>query len=279
MQMTAGYATMNSSPPERTITMCTAFIHKGHDVIFGFNMDLNAGALVYDLYATEDWFGVGCPADLRAFAGGQAAVPAHYQVSDGIRRIHGVHRQGVFAACLNSMNATAAPFRLADDACSIDQMTDDLLAGRRSLEEVCRFADTVELTTLPPGAVDVPDPGFHVLSADVSGNALLLESGNGYAVLQGNYAILTNFPLLQLPADLSDKTAAFYGKDRYDTALSMLRAAGDDLSPAQALNILQATRQNGQWATRVSFVFSCREKTVYYCLEGDFDHIMTHRFP
>lgn len=49
--------------------MCTAFIHKGADVIFGFNMDINEGAFPYDVYATEDWFGVGTPADLDAFSG------------------------------------------------------------------------------------------------------------------------------------------------------------------------------------------------------------------
>ena len=48
--------------------MCTAFIHNGADVIFGFNMDINEGAFPYDVYATEDWFGVGTPADLDALS-------------------------------------------------------------------------------------------------------------------------------------------------------------------------------------------------------------------
>lgn len=258
--------------------MCTAFIRKGNDVIFGFNMDINEGALTYHVYATEDWFGIGCPADLHAYAGAGRALPFFYRVTDGIRKIHGVNRQGVFTACLNNMNFHKAPFRIADNACSIDQLMDDLLSGHRSLEGVRRFAEEVELVTLPIGAVDVPNPGFHSLSGDSSGNILLLEPGNGYAVIQEKYAVLTNFPILEMPEDLTDATAGYYGKDRYATALRMLRTSSNTFTPEDALKILQATRQTGHWATQFSFVYSCNEKTVYYCLEGDFEHIRTHRF-
>lgn len=258
--------------------MCTAFIRKGNDVIFGFNMDINEGAFPYNVYATEDWFGIGCPADLNAFAVWQGMVPPFYCITDGIRRIHGVNRQGVFTACLNNMNFTKAPFHIADNACSIDQMMDDLLSGRRSLEDVRCFAERVELVTLPTGTVDVPNPGFHSLSGDSSGNILLLEPGNGYAVIHEKYAVITNFSILELPGDLTDATAGYYGKDRYDTALCMLKASGDTFKAEDGLKILKATHQTGPWATRVSFVYSCNEKTVYYCLEGDFDHIHTHRF-
>ena len=48
--------------------MCTAFIYKGADVIFGFNM-------------------------------------------------------------VNNMNVRKAPFRLLEDACSLDQLTDDVITG------------------------------------------------------------------------------------------------------------------------------------------------------
>lgn len=255
--------------------MCTAFIHKGNDVIFGFNMDLHQGAMDYQVYATEDWFGVGCKADMALLP---PQLPPFYQVEDGVRKIHGVSRRGVFANCLNNMNSRSAPFRPTPDACSIDQVADDLLSGRRTLEDARRFAEQVELVTVPQGRVDVPHPGFHALCGDSDGNILLLEPGNGYAVLRGNHAVLTNFPLLELPPDLNDRTAGFYGKDRYDTALTMLRAAGSCLTAEGGLAVLRATRQTGCWATRVSFVCSCREKTVYYCLEGDFDHIHTHRF-
>jgi len=155
---------------------------------------------------------------------------------------------------------------------------DDLLSGLRSLEDVRRFAEKAEIVTLPTGTVDVPDPRFHSLSGDASGHSLLLEPGNGYAVIQSQYAVLTNFPVLELPGDLTDAAAGYYGKDRYDTALRMLKTSGSAFTPEEGMQILKATRQTGDWATRVSFVYSCMEKTVFYCLEGDFEHIRMHRF-
>ena len=256
--------------------MCTAFIHRGHDVIFGFNMDISMGALRYDIYADTDCFCIGCPADVQQFHG---EIPPFYQVKNGFRKIHGVNRQGAFAACLNNMNFHKAPFRLAADACSLDQLTDDVISNRRSLREICEFAGQVEVVTLPDGAVAVPNPGFHALMGDREGNILVLEPGNGYTVVQEKYAVMTNFPLLELPQDLTDATAGYYGRDRYDTALGMLREAGDGFTPETALRVLDAVKQTGHWATRVSFVYSCRQKTVFWCLEGAFDSIRTHRFP
>lgn len=260
--------------------MCTAFISRGTDLIFGFNMDINEGAFPYDVYATDEWFGVGTPADPSAFSdasGQQTALPSFYRISNGVRRIHGVSRRGAFAACLNNMNVQKAPFRLAEDACSLDQLTDDVISGRRSLEEVRRFARQVEIVTLPGGAVDVPDPGFHALMGDAEGNILLVEPGSGCAAVREKFAVMTNFPLLEPPQDLTE-AAGYYGKDRYDTASAMLRAAGDGLTPEDALSVLRATRQTGNWATRVSFVYSCSRNTVYYCLQGDFEDIRIHRF-
>lgn len=89
---------------------------------------------------------------------------------------------------------------------------------------------------------------------------------------------MTNFPLPELPTDLTDATTRYYGRDRYNTALEMLREAGDGFTPKAALRVLEATKQTGRWATRVSFVYSCREKTVFWCLEGAFDSIRTHHF-
>lgn len=258
--------------------MCTAFVHKGNDVIFGFNMDINLGAFDYGVYTSDEWFCIGCPAGLNVMDEVDGGIPSFYRTTDGIRKIHGVSSNGVFTACLNNMNFQKAPFRLTDDACSIDQLMDDLISGRRTLEEAQRFAEQVELVMIPGGAVDVPNPGFHSLSADSTGRILLLEPGNGYALIKEKYAAMTNFSLLELPDDLTDATAGYYGKDRYDAAMRMLREGGDDFSPGDGMKILQAVCQKGDWATRVSFVYSCREKTVRYCLEGDFGDIREHRF-
>ena len=36
--------------------MCTGFVRKGKDVIVGFNMDINIGAIDYDVIANNEQF-------------------------------------------------------------------------------------------------------------------------------------------------------------------------------------------------------------------------------
>lgn len=62
----------------------------------------------------------------------------------------------------------------------------------------------------------------------------------------------------------------YYGKDRCDTALSILRESDDEFSVRDGLRLPDAVKQTGRWGTRVSFVYSGNENAVYYALEGVF---------
>ena len=89
---------------------------------------------------------------------------------------------------------------------------------------------------------------------------------------------MSNFPMLILPGDLTPEKYGYYGVDRYETAVNMLREAGDDFSAEEAMAVLDAVKQV-QWApTQVSFVYSQNQNQVYYTLGHDFDHIRIHRF-
>ena len=83
---------------------------------------------------------------------------------------------------------------------------------------------------------------------------------------------------MELPEDFTPENFGYYGKDRYDTALSVLRHSGDDFSVQDGLRLLDAVKQTGQWGTRVSFVYSGNEQAVYYALEHDFTDIRKHCF-
>jgi hypothetical protein len=78
--------------------------------------------------------------------------------------------------------------------------------------------------------------------------------------------------------ELSDYSNPFYGKDRYDKALSVLQKSNEDFNVADALDLLKQVKQEGQWGTKISFVYSRNENAVYYCLDGNFDDIRIHRF-
>ena len=255
--------------------MCTAFIHKGKHLICGFNLDINEGAMDYRVYAEPERFYIGVSAMEPPK---DAALPSHFRLDGGVRKIQGVNRDGLFAVCLNNMNFPKAPFRLAEEALPIDQLMDDCLSGRLSVDNALRAVQEKELVNLPTGAVEIPSLAFHGFITDPESPILLVEPGNGYAVLDGPCAAMTNYALLELPTDLTPETYSYYGKDRLDTATAILRQRDSRFTPEDGLAILQNTKQTGTWATRVSFVYHSGENAVYYCLQGDFDHVIRHTF-
>ena len=60
--------------------------------------------------------------------------------------------------------------------------------------------------------------------------------------------------------------------------MEILRNSTDDFSVQEGLALLKAVKQEGNWATRVSFVYSASENAVYYALERDFEHVRKHTF-
>lgn len=68
------------------------------------------------------------------------------------------------------------------------------------------------------------------------------------------------------------------GDDRFERADEQLKKQNDNFSVADAFNVLNSVRQEGLWATRVSFVYSVKENRVYYVLNNDFKNITEYRF-
>lgn len=258
--------------------MCTAFIHKGKHLICGFNMDINEGAMDYRVFSEPGRFYIGVDLRHAAMTASGSDWPAYYRVDNQVRKIMGVNREGLFAVCLNNMNCLKAPFHPGGEAFAIDQLMDDCISGRITVEEARRIAHEKELVNLPTGSVDIPSLAFHGFITSPESPILLVEPGNGYAVLQDRWAAMTNYALLEPPADLTPETYGYYGKDRMDTAMAILRQRDSLFTREDGLEILQRTKQTGTWATRVSFVYHSGENAVYYCLQGDFDRIRRHSF-
>lgn len=131
---------------------------------------------------------------------------------------------------------------------------------------------------MPGSAVGIPDPAMHSLLSDREGRVLMIEPGNGYAEITENDAVMSNFAMLRLPEDFTEEKFGYYGVDRYQTAMKMLRDAGSGFTPEYGMSILNAVKQEQYAPTRVSFVYSQNENRVYYTLERDFAQIKTHQF-
>lgn len=229
--------------------MCTAIAKKGNDILYGFNLDIDPAAWNFDIYKTKSIFSVGITVGKTTYY------------------THGVNRNGHFGN-IPYMNGEVFPAPKGMRRERLDLLVDRYLRGKYSFSDVEEILNTKALTGIPAATL-------HSLIGDREGNLYIVEPGYGWRTVTENYAVLTNFPVLTA---LPDYESPFYGKDRYDKAKSVLASCGDDFSVSDALGLLKSVCQGGQWATRVSFVYSVNENTVYYFRNGDDSRIETHRF-
>jgi len=241
--------------------MCTGFVRKGNDVIVGFNMDINIGAFEYEVVANKEEFYVGIKTD-----------------EAGVVKAHGINHLGNFGSQLNNMNFTKAPFREGEDVISLYEIVHNYISGQMNYSEILKTVNEKEVVNMPSQAIEIPCVAMHSLLADRAGHILIVEPGNGYSVIKEKYAALSNFTFLESQADLTPENFGYYGKDRYDKAMEILRKSNDNFSIQDGLGLLNAVKQTGNWATRVSFVYSNNENAVYYVIENDFDHVIRHQF-
>ncbi len=261
--------------------MCTAFVRYGDDYVCGFNMDISSEAMDWQLLMDEAQFAVTLRMNGKAAAGVPEgiAVPRTYtDFEQGMLRLHGVNRYGRFANQLNNMRFAKAPFEIGENCVPLYHLADAFIRGKYTLREVEELAREKKVVNLPQGAVGIPDMGMHSLMSDAEGHILVVEPGNGCAVLSGPYAAMSNFAVLELPGDFTPENFGYYGKDRYDTALSILRESDESFSAQDGLKLLEAVQQTGRWGTRISFVYSGNENAVYYALEHDFANVKKHCF-
>ena len=111
---------------------------------------------------------------------------------------------------------------------------------------------------------------MQALLSDNNGRVLIVEPGNGYKIEMEKFSLITNYSLL-LP-----QSTQFYitpGDNRYECAKELLNRYDESFSVAEAFSVLKEVKQEGLWATRVSFVYSVNSQTVYYIEDNQFDEI------
>jgi len=228
--------------------MCTAIAKQGKDLIYGFNLDIDPNIWDFKLYKTKNYFTVGITVGKTTYF------------------THGVNSSGQFGNVPYMNGNTFEPRRGAKRE-RIDIMIDRYIRGKYSFEDVKRIICEKEI-------VCKPETTLHSLVGNRNGEFLIIEPGYGSLKEEENYAVLSNFPIL---ANLMDFSSPFYGKERYDKAVSVLKNSDDNFSVSDALALLNDVKQTGQWGTKISFVYSQNETAVYYCIDGDFSKIETHR--
>ena len=252
--------------------MCTGFTKRGKDIITGFNFDMNIGEMDYCPVVEKDrvFLGMRLPQEVLAM------MPQAIRPKNGIRLIQGVSAGGHVAGQLMNLNFSKVPESFMPGMLTNDLLTDMFVTDKYTCGQLTELLANRQVYNIPGD--NGTSVALHSLFIDPDGNTVFVEPGNGYAVICEKYFTVTNFSILEQPLDLNDDQFGFYGVDRYRKSLSTLRNSTDDFSVVDGLKLLNEVKQTGEWGTRFSFVYSKNEDTVYYCTEGDFDHVKVHHF-
>lgn len=229
--------------------MCTAIAKNGNDLIYGFNFDVDPEKWPYKVVKTKNYFGIGITLGSTTYL------------------VHGINKEGHFGNSLY-MNGEDFVAQKGKKRMRIDLLNDRFVRGKYSFDDVEKIIDECEI-------INNKNTNLHSLIGNENGEYLLVEPGYGIKRIKENFAVLTNFPVL---TKLNDYSNPFFGKDRYDHALKVLKKSKDNYSVKDAYKLLEETKQDGKWGTRVSFVYSKNENKVYYCLDGNFSDINVHQF-
>lgn len=232
--------------------MCTRFVYRGNDMITGFNFDIDLSVWKHKVVEEQDRFYIGI---LRP---------------DGTyHSYHGANQNGNVGTLLYVHGNPAGAYQNNRNCITIADLTEQFIKARISFDDVLQIVKSKKI-------VYAPDSTMQAMLSDVHGRTLVIEPGIGYREEQNKYSLITNYSLMRPE---STKDFIVPGDDRYERALQLLDNHQNEFSPADAFALLYAVRQEGAWATRVSFVYSANERTVYYVENNCFEHIRKFIFP
>lgn len=232
--------------------MCTRFVFRGRNIITGFNFDIDLSVWTHKVMKEKERFYIGI---LRP---------------DGTyHSYHGVNRNGNAGTLLYVHGNSAGVYQEGDTCMTIADLTEQFIKAQIFFDEVLQIVKSKKI-------VYAPDATMQAMLSDVHGRTLVIEPGIGYREEQGRYSLITNYSLIKPE---STKDFIVPGDHRYEVALRLLDSYKKELSVSDAFALLHTVRQEGAWATRVSFVYSVNERTVYYIENNDFKNIRKFTFP
>lgn len=232
--------------------MCIRFVYRGNDIITGFNFDIDLAMYDYQVIKEKDCFYIGI---LRP---------------DGMRHAyHGVNRNGNVGTLLYVHGNPTGAYQDTSGCMTIANLTEQFIRAQLTFDDALRMVQTKKI-------VYALDATMQAMLSDIRGRTLIIEPGLGYREDTGAYSLITNYSLLD-----PESTCSFIvpGDDRYERAAQLLNGYGNNFTVLDALSVLRAVRQDGPWATRVSFLYSVKEQTVYYVQNNHFEQVSKYEFP
>ena len=232
--------------------MCTRFVYRGDDIITGFNFDIDPAVWDHKIIKEKGCFYIGI---LRP---------------DGVRHsYHGVNRNGNVGTLLYVHGNPEGTYQDSIDCMTIADLTEQFIQAKISFDDARQIVQERKI-------VYAPDATMQAMLSDRQGRTLVIEPGIGWREDGGRCSLMTNYSIL---APESTRPFLVPGDDRYERAARLLSPYDAHFTVSDALAVLRAVRQEGIWATRVSFVYSAREHAVYYVQNNEFSQIEKYEFP
>ena len=231
--------------------MCTRFVYRGDDTITGFNFEIDLAVWDHKIITEKDRFYIGI---LRP---------------DGVRHsYHGVNRNGNVGTLLYVHGNPEGAYQDSKSCMTIADLTEQFVQAKISFDDALQIVQERKI-------VYAPDATMQAMFSDRQGRTLIVEPGIGWREDDGRYSLITNYSVL---APESTMPFLVPGDDRYERATQLLNTYGKQFSVTDAFSVLQAVRQEGIWATRVSFVYSAKEHAVYHVENNHFSQIERYEF-
>lgn len=232
--------------------MCTRFVYRGNDMITDFNFDIDLSVWKHKVIREKERFYIGILRPDGAY-----------------HSYHGVNQNGNVGTLLYVHGNPAGAYQSGRNCITIADLTEQFIKAQISFDDALQIVKSKRV-------VYAPDSTMQAMLSDIRGRTLVIEPGIGYRKEQDRYSLITNYSLME-----PESTRAFIvpGDDRYERSLQLLDGYENEFSISDAFTLLHAVRQEGAWATRVSFVYSANERAVYYVENNRFEHIRKFVFP
>lgn len=231
--------------------MCTRFVYHGNDMITGFNFDIDLSVWKHKIITEKDRFYIGI---LRP---------------DGLyHSYHGINKNGNAGTLLYVHENPGGMYQDNKNCITIADLTELFIKAQLSFDDLLEIVKSKKITY-------ASDASMQAMLSDASGRVLIIEPGIGYLEEHKKYSLITNYSLIKPE---STKKFIVPGDDRYERAHEFLNSHENDFSISDAFDLLHTVRQEGIWATKVSFVYSANEGAVYYVQNNHFECIEKFAF-
>lgn len=231
--------------------MCTRFVYNGVDMITGFNFDIDLNVWNHDIFKENERFYIGI------------------KQPDGVyHSYHGVNKNGNVGTLLYVHGNLEANYLDNPQCLNIADLTEQFIKAKITFDEVINIVKAEKIAY-------APDATMQAMLSDNNGRVLIIEPGIGFRLEESKFSLITNYSIIKPE---STKPYVIPGDDRYERGQKLLDTFENSFNVVDGFSVLQSLRQEGIWATRVSFVYSKNKQAVYYVLNNDFWNVSEHKF-